>query len=255
MSSTPACAGRAVSTCVQHPAGHPLVLAGATQHHLTRRQRTCLCWEGATLDGLAKRQHQALQGQLQHVDVILLVPHYVTQHRETLRPQSRLGLQRGGGNAVCCRKLVQIVLQTGKEEAIATASSQARWRLMVAAWCSDLRHICQQVTQGCQAFPPVIREKPICNALQQAINLLVNGGSCTAALHFIATNRERGLQSIWDCEAMSRIQRMLSCPPSEGCPAITLPTFASLVSMSWRSRPDLMYPDPHMQHYCRSFSV
>ena len=68
---------------------------------------------------------------------------------------------------------------------------------MEAARCSDLRHICQQVTQSCQAFPPVIREKPICNALQQAIDLLVNGGSCVAALHCVATNnRERGLRSM-----------------------------------------------------------
>ena len=67
---------------------------------------------------------------------------------------------------------------------------------MEAARCPDLRHICQQVTQGCQAFPPVIRQKPICNALQQAINLLVNGGSCMAALHCIATNWERGQRSI-----------------------------------------------------------
>lgn len=70
---------------------------------------------------------------------------------------------------------------------------------MQAARRSDLRHICQQVTQGCQAFPPIIRQKPICNALQQAINLLVDGGSCMAALHYVATilpHRERGLRSL-----------------------------------------------------------
>ena len=120
---------------LQHDTARLLVLSGLPWAAWLKEQHTCLCWacskhlcstpcgtpacagrgqpasspehkavyllvlRGAALGSLAKRQHQALQGQLQHVDVLLLIPHNVTQHWETLRSHSRLGLQRGIGNA------------------------------------------------------------------------------------------------------------------------------------------------------------